>query len=200
MAAEDRIDEILDFWFAPPPEGEDRPAGKDLWFVRSARVDRAIEKRFGRLVERAKAGELDDWANTAKGRLALILLLDQFNRNMHRESPEAYAGDEKALALSFDGLDEGMDRELTPAQRCFFYMPAMHAEDVDAQLASVEIFQELVDEVGPDDKPMCREFLKHAHIHRDIVERFERFPHRNAILGRQSTPEEAAFLQQNNEL
>lgn len=200
VATDDRIEEILDFWFKPAPEGEERPSTKEMWFTRSARADRIMEKRFGKLVEKAKAGALDSWAGTARGRLALILLLDQLNRNIHRETPEAYAGDEKALALSFDGLDEGMDRELTPAERCFFYMPAMHAEDVDAQLASVEVFQELVAEVPPEDKPLCEEFLSHAKRLRDIVERFERFPHRNAILGRPSSQEESAFLQQSGEL
>ena len=200
MATDERIDEILEFWFGAAPEGEERPAGREMWFTRSARVDRIIQKRFGRLVERALAGQLDAWAETPRGRLALILLLDQFPRNLNRELPEAYEGDEKALSLCFDGLDEGMDRHLRPVERCFFYMPAMHAEDTDAQLASVEVFQELVDEVGPEDKPLCEEFLKHAERHRDIVERFERFPHRNAILGRTSTPEESAFLQQSGEL
>lgn len=200
VATDERITAILDFWFKAPPEGEERPSGKEMWFGKSARVDRAVEKHFGKLIEKAKAGDLDDWAGTARGRLALILLLDQLNRNLHRETPEAYTGDEKALALCFDGLDEGMDRELSPIERCFFYMPAMHAEDVDAQLASVEVFQELVGEVPPDDRPLCEEFLKHAERHRDIVERFERFPHRNAILGRTSSPEEAAFLTQSGEL
>ena len=200
MATDERIQKILDFWFKPAPEGDERPSGREMWFTTSARVDRAVEKNFGKLVEKAKAGELDDWAGTSRGRLALILLLDQFNRNLHRETPEAYTGDEKALALCFDGLDEGMDRELSPTERCFFYMPAVHAEDVDAQLASVEVFQELCDEVGPDDKELCESFLKHAEKYRDIVERFERFPHRNAILGRQSSPEEAAFLQQSGQL
>lgn len=200
MATDDRIEEILEFWFGDAPEGEERPSGRDMWFARSARVDRLIQKRFGRLVERAKEGALDEWATTPRGRLALILLLDQFNRNLHRESPEAYAGDEKALSLCFDGLDEGMDRHLRPVERCFFYMPAMHAEDTDAQLASVEVFGELVAEVGDEDRPLCEEFLRHAERHRDIVERFERFPHRNAILGRTSSSEESAFLQQSGEL
>jgi uncharacterized protein (DUF924 family) len=196
----ERIEEILEFWFGDPPEGEERPRGRELWFQRSARVDRTIEKRFGKLVDQAKAGKLDAWASSARGRLALILLLDQFNRNIHRDSPEAYTGDEKALALCFDGLDDGLDRHLSIQERCFFYMPAMHAEDVDAQLASVEVFQELVGESPPEERDLAESFLKHAEQHRDVVERFERFPHRNAILGRSSSAEESIFLQQTGQL
>lgn len=192
---EEQIEAILKFWFEPPTEDEDRPSGQELWFTPSTSVDRAIEKRFARLVEKAIGGELDDWAGTAKGRLALILLLDQFNRNIHRERPEAYAGDAKALQLCFDGLDDGLDRHLTAYQRAFFYMPCMHAEDVDAQAASVDVFTELVQEAPPDQRKICQRFLELAEKHRDVVERFERFPHRNAVLDRSSTAEESAFLQ-----
>lgn len=197
---EQRIEEILGFWFDDPPEGEERATGRELWFARSSRVDREIQKRFGRLVEKAKSGALDAWAVSPRGRLALIILLDQFNRNLHRDTPEAFTGDEKALALCLDGLDEAMDKKLRPLERCFFYMPAMHAEDTDAQLASVEVFEELVNEVAEPERSTCAAFLKHARLHRDVVERFERFPHRNSILGRTSSSEEAAFLQQMDQL
>ncbi|MCB9593390.1 MAG: DUF924 domain-containing protein [Sandaracinaceae bacterium] len=192
---DEKIAEILSFWFDPPPEGEERPQGMELWFAKSAATDRKIERKFGRTVERAKSGALDAWAETPKGRLALIVLLDQFNRNVHRETPEMFAGDEKALALCLDGLDEGMDRSLNALERAFFYMPCMHAEDVDMQLTSVEVFAELLAEAPPEHKKACEAFLQHAEKHRDVVERFERFPHRNAILDRSSSPEESAFLQ-----
>lgn len=197
---DERIDEILEFWFGTPPDGEERPTGRELWFVRSARVDRTIERRFGKLIPKARKGELDAWAKTARGRLALIIVLDQFSRNVYRDSPEAYAADEKALALCLDGLDDAMDRELQPIERAFFYMPAMHSEDPDVQLTSVEVFGELASEAPPEHKAMCDAFLRHAERHREVVERFERFPHRNAILGRSSTPEEATFLQQADEI
>lgn len=197
---DERIDEILEFWFGDAPEEEGRPSGTELWFGRSARVDRTIEKRFGRLLQKGKAGDLDGWAASPRGRLALIILLDQFSRNIHRETPEAYAADEKALALCLDGLDDEVDRKLGFLERLFFYMPAMHSESTDDQLTSVEIFGELAAEAPPEVKPTCQSFLKHAERHRDIVERFERFPHRNSILGRQSTPEESAFLQQTGQL
>lgn len=195
----ERIDEILQFWFDQAPDDEERPSGAELWFGRSLRVDRTIERRFGKLVEKAKSGALDDWTSTPRGRLAVILLLDQFSRNIYRDTPEAFAADEKALALCLDGLDEEMDKHLGSFERAFFYMPTMHAEDLDMQLTSVEVFEELVESAPPEHKAACEEFLKHARRHRDVVERFERFPHRNAILGRSSSSEEAAFLQQNDE-
>lgn len=198
--ADDRIDEILGFWFDASDEDEEFPSGTELWFEKSAKVDRTIEKRFGPLVEKAQAGELDGWGSTGKGRLALILLLDQFPRNIHREHPDAFAGDEKALQLCYDGLDESLDRQLNAIQRCFFYMPAMHAEDVDAQLASVEVFEELAGEVGEANQEIVQLFLKHAREHRDTVERFDRFPSRNSVLGRNSSSEESAFLQQTGQL
>ncbi len=197
---DERITGILSFWFEPPADDEDRPVGEELWFEKSTRVDRLIEKKFGELVAAAKAGELDDWAETAKGRLALILLLDQFNRNLHRDTPEMFAGDEKALALCFDGLDDGLDRKLNAVERLFFYMPCMHAEDVDAQLASIEVYGELLAETPPQHKALCERFLREAESHREVVERFERFPDRNNVLDRTSTQEESTFLQHSGQL
>lgn len=197
---EERIDDILKFWFDPPTEGDERPTGKELWFTKSAKTDRTIERKFGRLVEKAKDGQLDGWASTARGRLALILLLDQFNRNINRDTKEMYDGDAKALALCLDGLDEGLDQELRTLERAFFYMPCVHAEDVDAQMAGVEVFAELLEQAAEEHREACADFLKHAEQHRDVVERFERFPHRNAILDRTSTPEESAWLQQSGAL
>lgn len=196
---DERIEGILRFWFEAPGD-EGRPTGMDLWRGADSSVNKMIEARFGQLVRQAKEGELDDWAGTPKGRLALIILLDQLNRNLHRETPEAFAGDEKALALCFDGLDEEMDKKLSSLERAFFYMPCMHAEDTDAQIASVEVFQELVEQAPPDAKETCKKFLEMARKHRDVVERFERFPQRNQILGRSSSPEESTFLQHSGQL
>ena len=192
---DERITEVLKFWFEPATEDEERPSGEELWFEKSVKVERLIEKRFGKLVVAAKAGDLDGWAETPEGRLALIIVLDQFNRRIHRETPEMFTGDAKALALCFDGLDDGVDRRLSAPQRLFFYMPCMNAEDVDAQLASVEVYAELVVEAPPAHKAMCESFLKRAEAQRDVVERFERFPHRNDVLDRSSTQEESMFLQ-----
>ena len=200
MAMEEKIGEILSFWFDPPPAGEERPHGADLWFEKHPAVERQITRRFGRSVERARAGEIDAWGATPRGRLALILLLDQFTRRIHRETPEMFAGAERALALCLDGLDDDMDKALGSLERAFFYMPCMHAEDVDIQLTSVEVYQELVASAPPEQKKLCERFLALARSHRDVVERFERFPHRNAILDRTSTPEESAFLQHSGQL
>lgn len=197
---DEQIQGILEYWFGPPSEGEDRPTGKELWFEKSVRVDRQIEKKFGRLMGKALAGELDSWSGTAKGRLALMLLLTTFRRRAFRESPQAYEGEDKALALCFDGLDEDMHRQLGPMERAFFLMPCVYAEDSDAQLAGVEEFQALVEEAPPEHREICEELLQRAERSRDIVERFERFPQRNNVLNRSSTPEESAFLQHSGSL
>jgi len=197
---DERITGVLKFWFEPPTDEEERPVGEELWFEKSVRVDRTIQDGFGKLVEAAKAGELDDWGSSAKGRLALILLLDQFNRNIHRETPEMFQGDSKALALCFDGLDDGVDRKLNVVERLFFYMPCMHAEDTDAQLASIEVYGELLAETPPQHKALCELFLRRAEAQREVVERFERFPDRNNILDRSSTQEESTFLQHSGQL
>lgn len=195
-----RIDEILRFWFAPAPEGEDRPTGSELWFAASPRVDRLLERRFGRLLPLARQGQLDGWAGTPTGRLALILLLDAFPRHVHRDTAAAFAGDERALGLCLDGLDDAVDQELGPVERAFFYRPAMNSEDPDIQLTSVEVYEELARAAPPEHAELCEAFLRRAKRCREVVERFERFPQRNAILGRSSTSEESTFLQQTEEL
>ncbi len=197
---DERIEGILELWFGAPADGEERPSGKELWFEKSAKMDRLIERRYGALVDKAVRGDLDGWAETARGRLALILVLDQFPRRIYRETARAYVGEEKALGLCFDGLDEDMHRQLAPLERAFFLMPCVNAEDVDAQLAGVEEFQELVNEAPPELRADCETFLRMAEKSRDIVERFDRFPHRNNILGRSSSSEESAWLQHSGAL
>lgn len=197
---DERIERVLQFWFEPPQEEDDRPSGRELWLEKSTRVDRLVEKKFTNLVEDALSGKLETWGGSPKGRLALILLLDQFPRHIWRDNRRAYDGEEKALALCFDGLDEDMHRKLDAYQRAFFLMPCVNAEDPDAQLAGVEEFQELVNEAPPDKRPLCQEMLKIAEKHRDIVERFDRFPNRNNILGRSSSSEESAWLQHSGAL
>jgi uncharacterized protein (DUF924 family) len=194
-----RIEEALSFWFGPPA-AEGFPSGEELWFGKSARVDRELDKRFGRVFPKAKAGQLDAWASTPRGRLALILICDEFARRMFRDTPEMFSGNEKALSLCLDGLDDNVDKKLTATERCFFYAPAMHAEDVDIQLTSVEVYGELREAAPPDHRALCERFLRLAERSREVLERFERFPNRNAILGRSSTSEEATFLQQSGEL
>jgi uncharacterized protein (DUF924 family) len=179
-------DEILDFWFGARDSAE---YGKTraLWFRKDAAVDQSIRARFGGAVETALAGGFDDWAVPRRA-LARVLLLDQFTRNIHRGKPQAFAGDSFALGISKAVVANGDDRSLMPVERWFLYMPFEHAEDPAAQQASLELFTRLRDETGLGDP------LKWAERHAAVIRRFGRYPHRNAVLGRESTPEEIKFL------
>lgn len=176
---------VLDFWFG----ADDAP--RQEWFRKDPAFDRRIADRFGPLVERALAGELADWQGSPDSALALILLLDQFTRNVFRDSPRAFAGDSLALATARSLVASGHDQDLPPLRRAFVYMPFEHAEDLAAQDEAVRRFSPLAGE-----SPFLAEMLDYAHRHRAIVARFGRFPHRNAVMGRESTPEELAFLTQ----
>jgi uncharacterized protein (DUF924 family) len=181
-------EEILDFWFGregEPGYGEFREA----WFRKDPEFDRIIRDRFEDLYEAAASGELDGWKEEARSCLALVILLDQFPRNMYRGDPKSYATDRKAQETAGYAVDRALDRELPPFQRMFLYMPFMHSEDLALQRRSVELFRGLGGEGEADP-------LYYAVQHMQIIERFGRFPHRNEILGRQTTPEEAEFLTQ----
>jgi uncharacterized protein (DUF924 family) len=167
------IRRVLDFWFAE--DGQDTPtidSRMERWFAGDPALDEEIRVQFGDLVRRASAGALNRWADTPEGRLALIILLDQFRRNIHRGSAEAFARDALALKLCVEGAMAGVYKELGPFQQAFFFMPLQHAESLKIQERSVRIYQGL-----------------------DIVATYGRFPHRNAILGRENTPAEAEFLE-----
>ena len=177
---------ILDFWFGrsgAPGYGDERPE----WFRRDAGFDESIRTGFGDAIDAALGGGYADWTD-ARGTLARVLLLDQFTRNSFRDTPRAFAGDALALALAREAIERGYDRSLIPVERWFLYMPFEHAEDRAAQAASVDLFTRLRDETGLAGP------LRWARRHAEIIHRFGRFPHRNAILGRVSTPEELAFL------
>jgi len=181
------VNDVLDFWFAPDSHpNQSHPRGRDLaaWFKPDPAFDDAIARRFGAAWEQATRGELDGWAETALGALALTVLLDQFPRNMFRGQARAFAADGKALAVAQVAVAQGFDQAVPAVWRKFFYLPFEHAEDREAQARSVALFGALGD----------AETTRYAELHRDIVDRFGRFPHRNAILGRASTPEEAAWL------
>ena len=180
---------VLSFWFGT----EDRVDGR--WFRRSDAFDREIATRFGASMAAALAGRLDDWAAQPAGTLALILLLDQFTRNVHRGTPQAFAGDPRALALARQLVASGGHRQLPPLQRWFVYMPLEHAEDPARQQQCVALFEALAAEAGPHGDALAGA-LDYARRHRDVIARFGRFPHRNAILGRANTPDEETFLQQ----
>ena len=178
---------ILDFWFGAPgtPEhGQDRA----VWFRKDSAFDAEIRARFEVAVSAALAGAFGEWCGTPRGSLARVLLLDQFTRNIYRDTPRAFAGDARALATADGAVARGFDRELGRYERWFLYMPFEHAENVEAQRRSLALFGALASETND---PGAAEW---AQRHADVVFRFGRFPHRNAILGRTSTPEEAAFL------
>ena len=181
-------DEVLAFWFGR----EDEPGYGEFheaWFRKDPEFDQQVQERFGPLYERAAAGELDGWREEARSCLALVICLDQFPRNMFRGDGRTHATDDKALETARYALERALDRELPPFQRVFVYMPFMHSESVEDQRRSVELFGRLAERPGAPD------LTSYAVGHMEIVERFGRFPHRNVILGRETTPEEAEFLQ-----
>lgn len=187
MTAQD----VLDFWFLPPgSEGYGKP--REVWFRKDDQFDAGIAQRFGATLEQAVAGGLREWDRQGpQGTLARILLLDQFTRNAWRGTPAAFSGDALALAAAQTLVERGADRELAPVQRWFAYMPFEHAEDARMQEQSVALFTALAEA-----NPGFDDVLDYAHRHRGVIARFGRFPHRNAILGRASTPEEIAYLAQ----
>jgi uncharacterized protein (DUF924 family) len=146
------------------------------------------------VLEQARRGELDHWAETPRGRLALIVVLDQFSRNVYRGSPLSYAQDEKALELALEGIDAGMDRELSFMERIFFWMPVGHSEDLALQERSVRHKEEEAADAPPHLRAMAEFGISQARAARDVIARFGRHPHRNEILGRESTPEELEYL------
>ena len=188
---------VREYWFGAQPltaaDAFDRRA--QLWFG-GGKHDEEIRTRFGALLERAAAGELSAWGDGPRGRLSLILLLDQFPRNMFRGTARAFACDEQALTLSLTGMQSGADGALDFAERLFFYMPLEHAENRDAQDESVAAFRRLLAEVPPEVHASFASTLGYAEKHRSIIERFGRFPHRNALLGRASTAEELEWLKE----
>lgn len=189
--------ELLDWWFghgltARAIVEEKHP----LWFGYKPEQDSEARQRFGDLSDQALKGGLQAWADSAQGWLALILLLDQLPRMIHRGTPQAFAGDARAQQLVGDGLARGWDESLAPIERVFIYLVLEHAEDLGSQELAVARFAELRDSAAADDRPPFEEFLDFAERHRDVFARFTRFPHRNAILGRASSEAERAFLAQ----
>ena len=185
--------QVLDFWFGTaddPAHLQQRPQ----WFRKDPGFDAAIVQRFGRLIEQALAGGIDDWAAVplaALPALARVIVLDQFTRNTYRGSARAFAGDAMALQTARALVASGLDRELTGVQRMFVYLPFEHAEDRSHQRTSLQLFEQLGRDV-----PALAGLREWAQRHHDIVERFGRFPHRNAALGRASSSDELEFLQQ----
>ncbi len=187
MPDTESADAVLDFWFGPPTapvHGNPRPE----WFRKDAAFDHAIRARFGDLHEDAMRGRLDDWDRTPRSLLARIIVLDQFSRNLHRDRPQAFAADAMALADARAMVARAWDGELPPVGRWFAYLPYEHSENVEDQETCVGLMRTLV-----VDARFAGAF-DYALRHQAVILRFGRFPHRNAILGRASTAEEAAFL------
>ena len=182
---------VLDFWFgAPDDAGHTLP--RKAWFEKDPAFDEAIRQRFRGTYDRAVAGAFDHWRVHRRACPALILVFDQLPRNMFRSTPQAFATDARARALAEHAVALGFDRGIPPAHRAFFYLPFEHSENLADQDRSVRLFESIEPHPGRD------EAIRYALRHREIVERFGRFPHRNAVLGRRSTSEELAFLQTPN--
>ncbi|WP_116473278.1 DUF924 family protein [Zobellella maritima] len=190
---------VIRFWFGEQPSGISERVYQKRWFAGGPAFDREIVSRFGGLLEQALAGELDGWAEHPQGRLALVLLLDQFTRNAYRRDPRAFAGDTRATSLVLDALAKGEDKALTLSERLFFYLPLEHAEDLACQCLSVACFESLAGAFPAAHRSMGQQALDYARRHLDIIYRFGRFPHRNAILGRADTEQESRWLAEGGE-
>lgn len=188
---------LLEWWFgsAESPSEVAKAKGK-LWFGKSRTQDAEAQSQFGDLVESALTGGLKEWAETPDGWLALVLLLDQLPRMIYRDTPKAYSGDERARQLVAHGLKLGRDQHLDPVQRTFIYLVLEHTENIDAQNQAVALFAELLPLLPATDRAFLTGSLDYAERHRNIIARFGRFPHRNEVLGRASTPEEIEFLKE----
>jgi uncharacterized protein (DUF924 family) len=186
---------LLDWWFGTALDANEVAAQRNaLWFGKSGCQDLDSENRFGGLVRQALDGGLQEWEREPQSWLALILLLDQLPRMVFRDSPRAYAGDARAQQLVRQGLQAGFDRQLPRIERVFVYIVLEHAEDLASQNEAVRLYETLQGESSESEKVLFAGYLAYARKHQVVVERFGRFPHRNAILDRQSTAEEAQFL------
>lgn len=189
--------ELLADWFA---ETLDSPLAiaerQDWWFKADAERDASLTEKYGRLVEQCAAGRMYRWLDQPEGRLGLVIALDQLPRNLFRGMARAFAYDAQVAAWCLAAVQTGQDRLLKPIQRAFLYMPLQHAEDLQAQECGVALYRQLARE-NHDWPVFDREFLAFARVHRDIIARFGRFPHRNQVLGRASTAEESAYLEGN---
>ena len=188
-------EDVLDFWFADAAGGPQALERRNrVWFRGGAAFDRECTERFTATLEAAARGELDHWMESPRRRLALIILLDQFSRNIYRGTAAAFQQDDQALAACRQGIEEGHDRHLAPFERSFFYMPLEHAEDREVQALSVRLAEALANESPAQWREHLQANAGYARQHRDIVEEFGRFPHRNSLLGRDSSPAEEVYL------
>ncbi len=195
MEVDPIIEEVLSFWFADATDDSQAMAARNaIWFGSDTAFDDEIRKRFGELPERAASGELDEWLKTPRGVLAMVIVLDQFTRNLNRGSGEAFANDAAAKAAATLLIARGLDETLHPVEASFLYLPFEHSEDLLDQQRSLELYRALEDRVPEEDRALFEATTDYARRHYDIIARFGRFPHRNEVLGRESTEEEARYL------
>ncbi len=201
----DEARNVREFWFGKLPlSPEQLNRRMQIWFgdiseAQREHMDAAIRDRFEPLMQEAAAGRLDSWADGPRRRLSLILLLDQFPRNIYRGTARAFAYDEHALGLAVSGMQSGADAALDPVERVFFYMPLQHSEAREVQDESVAAYRRLVMEAPETLKATFAGCVEYAERHRDVIERFGRFPHRNEVLGRDSTKAEDDYLREGGE-
>jgi len=189
------VESILHYWFGGATDDAEIVREKSaLWWKQDSKVDAEIRRRFEMMLNAEIKNEFASWSSSPRGQLARILLCDQFPRNMYRDSPRAFDYDERARKLAREAIDAGQDKKLRPVERVFLYLPFEHSETVDDQTLSLRLYTALVADVPETDRPTYQKFLEYARKHKEIIDRFGRFPHRNAILGRQSTAAEAEFL------
>ena len=190
-------EEVLSFWFGEiAADGSCSPEVIKRWWAKDPDFDREVTERFGAAIAAAEAGELSEWRETPRGCLALVVLCDQLTRNSRRGDASMYDADELAQELVAHAIARGYPEQLRTMERYFLYMPLMHAESIDLQRSGVERFDELARQAEPGAREAARSAADYMRRHEAIVARFGRFPHRNELLGRESTAEELAFLQQ----
>ena len=199
LLPEKTVDKILHFWFGNIKRGEiPDDEHRKRWWVKDAETDLRIKDMFLDDLRSVKAHGVDDLTLSPRESLALIILLDQFSRNIYRDRPEAFSGDAAALSIALKGIDDGLDESLHPMERIFYYMPLMHSENLEIQKLSLKSFRRLEEQypAPPELHEKLRGSAEYAEKHARIIEHFGRYPHRNEILGRESTDEEKEFLKE----
>jgi uncharacterized protein (DUF924 family) len=192
----DAMEKILEFWFGTFPDAHSSdPKKVDMWFQNGADYDQEIFVSFGGIYDEAVSGALNHWLDMPRGKLALIIVLDQFSRHLHRGHAESFTQDIKAQEICVDGISAGDDSKLHPVERIFFYLPLEHAEDIERQELSVQAFAQLSQDVPESHQQPFKSSLDYAMQHHYVIEQFGRFPELNEILGRESTPEEIEFIE-----
>jgi len=193
----DQYSDILSFWFGHGESNlEVMNEKSSLWWKKDKDLDQEIREKFESRLIRFANGELEDWHSDSHGILAMIILADQFSRNIYRDKPDAFAFDARARLLVHDGINKGIDTQLRLIEQVFFNMPLMHSEAMVDQKLSISQFEKIVGNAQGEEIDRLQGNVKYAIAHKNIIERFGRYPHRNAILGRVSTPEEIEFLGQ----